>query len=37
MEQKEEPSPWWKDALLLTIVCGFTILIWISARTYTSI
>ncbi len=34
MEQKEELSPWWKHALLLTMMCGFTILIWISAKTY---
>ncbi len=33
-QQKEELSPWWKHALLLTMVFGFTILIWLSARTY---
>lgn len=33
-QKKEELSPWWKHALLLTMVCGFTILIWLSARTY---
>ena len=34
MEQKDALSPLWKHALLLTMVCGFTILIWLSARTY---
>ena len=33
-QQKEQLSPWWKHALLLTMACGFTILIWLSARTY---
>ncbi|HEX6769222.1 MAG TPA: nitric-oxide reductase large subunit, partial [Candidatus Binatia bacterium] len=30
----ESLSPWWRHAVILTMVVGFTILIWLSARTY---
>jgi len=27
-------SPWWRHTVILTMVVGFTILIWLSAKTY---
>jgi nitric oxide reductase subunit B len=27
-------SPWWRHTVILTMVAGFTILIWLSAKTY---
>jgi nitric oxide reductase subunit B len=27
-------SPWWRHTVILTLVFGFTILIWLSAQTY---
>ena len=31
----EELSPWWRHAVILILVLGFTVLIWQAARTYT--
>ncbi len=33
-EEKERLSPWWRHGVVLTMVIGFTILIWLSIRTY---
>ncbi len=33
-ESLEKLSPWWRHSVILTLVFGFTILIWLSARTY---
>jgi len=30
----EALSPWWRHTVILTMVVGFTILIWLSAKTY---
>lgn len=30
----ETLSPWWRHALILTMIFGFTILIWLATRTY---
>lgn len=30
----ESLSPWWRHTVILTMVVGFTILIWLSAKTY---
>lgn len=30
----EKLSPWWRHTVILTLVFGFTILIWLSVRTY---
>lgn len=30
----ESLSPWWRHTVILTIALGFTILIWLSAKTY---
>ena len=30
----ETLSPWWRHAVILTIAFGFTILIWLSVKTY---
>ena len=30
----EALSPWWRHTVVLTVVVGFTILIWLSAKTY---
>ncbi len=27
-------SPWWRHAVILTVILGFTILLWLAARTY---
>ena len=27
-------SPWWRHGALLVMVCGFTVLLWVSLRTY---
>lgn len=34
-EISETLSPWWRRTVILTIVLGFTVLIWIAARSYT--
>lgn len=31
----ETLSPWWRHAVILVMVLGFTILIWLAVRTYT--
>ncbi|MGE5218626.1 MAG: nitric-oxide reductase large subunit [Chloroflexota bacterium] len=30
----DDLSPWWRHTVILTLVVGFTILIWLSAKTY---
>ncbi|MBM2805070.1 MAG: nitric-oxide reductase [Deltaproteobacteria bacterium] len=30
----ESLSPWWRHTVILTMIVGFTILIWLSAKTY---
>jgi nitric oxide reductase subunit B len=34
MEMPERLSPWWKHSVILTIAAGFTILIWLAAKSY---
>ena len=34
MEAPDRLSPWWKHSVILTVVAGFTILIWLAAKTY---
>ncbi|MEJ2560900.1 MAG: nitric-oxide reductase large subunit, partial [Anaerolineae bacterium] len=31
----ETLSPWWRHAVILVMVLGFTVLIWLAVRTYT--
>jgi nitric oxide reductase subunit B len=33
-QNSESLSPWWRHTVILTMVVGFTILIWLSAKTY---
>ncbi len=33
-ESLEKLSPWWRHTVILTLLFGFTILIWLSVRTY---
>src|SRR5512145_862837 len=30
----ETLSPWWRHAVILTMICGFTVLIWLATKTY---
>lgn len=30
----EALSPWWRHSVILTVIAGFTVLIWLSARVY---
>lgn len=30
----ETLSPWWRHALILTMIFGFTLLIWLATKTY---
>lgn len=30
----EKLSPWWKQSVILVLLVGFTVLVWLSARTY---
>ena len=32
MEAPDGLSPWWKHSVTLTVVAGFTILIWLAAK-----
>jgi nitric oxide reductase subunit B len=34
MPEQTTLSAWWKNSLILTVVAGFTILIWLAVRTY---
>lgn len=34
MHQTEKLSPWWRQAVILTMVAGFTILIWMAVRSF---
>lgn len=38
MDDKVQPvetlSPWWRNAIILILILGFTILIWLAARSY---
>jgi nitric oxide reductase subunit B len=34
MHQTEKLSPWWRQAVILTMVAGFTILIWLAVRSF---
>jgi len=34
MQQTETLSPWWRQAVILTLVAGFTILIWLAWRSF---
>jgi nitric oxide reductase subunit B len=34
MQQSENLSPWWRHAVILTMVAGFTILIWLAMRSF---
>jgi nitric oxide reductase subunit B len=34
MEAPDRLSPWWKHSVILTVVAGFTILIWLAAKSY---
>jgi len=34
MTENQALSPWWKQAVVLVMIVGFTILIWLAARTY---
>jgi nitric oxide reductase subunit B len=34
LRASESLSPWWRHTVILTMVVGFTILIWLSAKTY---
>jgi nitric oxide reductase subunit B len=34
MNERQELSPWWKHATVLTLVGGFAVLFWLAAKTY---
>ena len=34
MERPDELSPWWKHSVILTVVVGFSILIWLATKSY---
>jgi len=34
MERPDELSPWWKHSVILTVVAGFSILIWLATKSY---
>ena len=34
MKASEALSPWWKNTLILTMIIGFTVLIWVSTKAY---
>ena len=34
MQPTEKLSPWWRQAVILTLVAGFTILIWLAIRSF---
>ncbi len=34
MQELEKLSPWWRHAVIVTLIFGFTILIWLAAKTY---
>lgn len=34
MEAPNRLSPWWKHSVILTLVNGFSILIWLAAKSY---
>jgi nitric oxide reductase subunit B len=34
VEATDALSPWWRHTVVLTMVVGFTILIWLSAKTH---
>ncbi len=34
MNESQELSPWWRQAVILTLVAGFSVLIWLGANTY---
>ena len=34
MDAPERLSPWWKHSVILAVVAGFTILIWLAAKSY---
>ncbi len=34
METPDRLSPWWKHSVILTVVAGFTILIWLATKSY---
>jgi nitric oxide reductase subunit B len=34
MTENQALSPWWKQAVVLVMIVGFTILIWLATRTY---
>jgi len=33
-EKMEKLSPWWRRAVILTLALGFTVLIWLSTKSY---
>jgi nitric oxide reductase subunit B len=34
MPNQERLSPWWRHAVILTMIAGFGVLLWLAARTY---
>lgn len=34
MEIPDKLSPWWKHSVILTVVAGFSVLIWLAAKSY---
>lgn len=34
MEMPDKLSPWWKHSVILTVVAGFSILIWLATKSY---
>src|SRR3989338_684300 len=34
MQNNQVLSPWWKNTLILTMIIGFTVLIWVSTKAY---
>ena len=34
MQNNQALSPWWKNTLILTMIIGFTVLIWVSTKAY---